>query len=40
MSWKGNVLYFVNIYSSCFLILKREIWSELINYKSKFLGGK
>lgn len=38
--WKGSVLFFVNTYSSCSLLLKRKLWSELIDCKRNVFGGK
>ncbi|XP_058733453.1 uncharacterized protein LOC131605072 [Vicia villosa] len=37
--YEGQVCYFVNVYSSCFLDKKRKLWSELVMLKRKFGEG-
>ncbi|XP_058775028.1 uncharacterized protein LOC131649274 [Vicia villosa] len=37
--FKGQVVYFVNIYSSCLLAGKHRLWAELVDLKNKFGGG-
>lgn len=36
--WKGCLYYIVNIYSTCSLRLKCQLWSDLLVCKSKFNG--
>lgn len=34
--FKGQVCYFVNIYSSCYIAGKRSLWPELLALKNRF----
>ncbi|XP_058770446.1 uncharacterized protein LOC131644070 [Vicia villosa] len=38
--WKGNIYYVVNVYSSCFLIKKKELWVDLLNLKNGCTDGE
>ncbi|KAI5424003.1 hypothetical protein KIW84_030283 [Lathyrus oleraceus] len=38
--WKGLNCYLVNIYSSCILLEKRNLWSNPLKVKSNFLVGE
>lgn len=40
MLWKDNYYYMVNVYSSCFLIKKKELWVNLLNIKASYLDGE
>lgn len=33
--FKGQVCFFVNIYSSCFIYGKRALWAELVDLKNR-----
>lgn len=37
--WKGDLVYFVSIYSSYFLDKKRKLWRDLEAFKNKFPVG-
>jgi exonuclease III len=34
VDWKSELLYIVNIYSSCLLAGKRKLWKDLLEFKS------
>lgn len=38
--WKGNNLYFINVYSSCCLVEKRSLWNSLLTWKQKLSVGE
>ncbi|XP_058776652.1 uncharacterized protein LOC131650972 [Vicia villosa] len=37
---KGKVIYFVNVYSSCDIVKKRQMWAELTNLKANLPIGE
>ncbi|XP_058767333.1 uncharacterized protein LOC131641013 [Vicia villosa] len=37
---KRKLYYVVNVYSSCFIHLKRKLWKELLELKSKYTDGE
>ncbi|CAK8575049.1 unnamed protein product [Lathyrus sativus] len=37
--WKGRDLFFVNVFSSCALIIKRKLWRDLVATKNNFGRG-
>ncbi|XP_058747040.1 uncharacterized protein LOC131620033 [Vicia villosa] len=40
VKWKENFYYVVNIYSSCVLQKKKELWDNLLKLKSSFSDGE
>lgn len=38
--WKGNLYYIVNVYSSCSLIKKKELWAKLLFLKDSYRDGE
>ncbi|XP_058774615.1 uncharacterized protein LOC131648899 [Vicia villosa] len=40
VAWKGGIFYIVNIYSSCYLPLKRQLWSRLVELKNLYQDGE
>ncbi|XP_058783145.1 uncharacterized protein LOC131657804 [Vicia villosa] len=40
VEWKNKILYIVNIYSSCLLSKKKEMWKELLDLKEAFKDGE
>ncbi|XP_058746549.1 uncharacterized protein LOC131619477 [Vicia villosa] len=40
VEWKNNNYYIVNIYSSCLLSKKKELWKELLELKEIFKDGE
>lgn len=39
-NFKGTICYFVSVYSSCNLEMKRKMWEQLITLKMKWSDGK
>lgn len=40
VSWRNSLYYIVNIYSSCFMSLKRILWRDLLDLMNKFNDGE
>ncbi|XP_058740865.1 uncharacterized protein LOC131613190 [Vicia villosa] len=38
--WKENLYYICNVYSACVLSLKRELWKNLLDLKSRYTDGE
>ncbi|XP_058765404.1 uncharacterized protein LOC131638877 [Vicia villosa] len=38
--WKGKLLYLVNVYASCLLVKKKEMWWRLRELKNRFQPGE
>ncbi|XP_058741630.1 uncharacterized protein LOC131614017 [Vicia villosa] len=39
VSWKGSLIYFVNVYASCDLSIRRRTWRRLVEIKNSFPVG-
>ncbi|XP_058752224.1 uncharacterized protein LOC131625381 [Vicia villosa] len=40
VEWKNKIFYIINIYSSCLLSKKKEMWKELLDLKEAFKDGE
>ncbi|XP_058775213.1 uncharacterized protein LOC131649469 [Vicia villosa] len=40
VKWKEKIFYIVNVYSPCSLNLKRKLWRDLLEAKTKFSDGE
>ncbi|XP_058750389.1 uncharacterized protein LOC131623395 [Vicia villosa] len=38
--WKGVNIYVINVYAACCIQRKRRFWSDMLNFKEKFLEGE
>ncbi|XP_058762298.1 uncharacterized protein LOC131635678 [Vicia villosa] len=38
--WKGDIYYVLNVYSSCFLAKKKELWANILTLRNTYRDGE